>query len=544
MTTMMTIHTREALGAFIGAFNSASRDETPEPTSTMVTSLIEPKMVSGGFTIFEDSEPLEEAPHPKKKPAPLFEIFEDQENFPPKSQAATPPNMRRSGSALAPISDGSIPYDPSAERSQQEEDDDDDEIMRPQQRSAVPSGDFSVFEDHVATGNPLDATFENIIQNSPASFGAPRPVSNMNASFAVTPFGSTTHVSLASDLEQDICSPGPQRALNFNGTRQDAALLEFSPQTLQNTMANATATHLASPISPISRRPVNNAGEATGTFHFTLGPGDITNSFFDADRSFGMTTQALKTLQLDDTTQNMTGTSTKKSSKKDDRRRVNALHLPVTGSVIQVAAVADAFYNAFAQSRMLDEDNNVFECFEEATPTIPTTPSAQGVLRGAPFRVLRTIDDARADAKTLIIADPSNPAPRLLRLASSVVGWEYYVSQRLLANLPENTRGLIVNFNTQYFFNNGTVSLLDVSQHLCTLQDIIDARIHNENLAVYFMVQLLALVETMHDSGFFFGGVSPKSFLVKNADMYVIYSSCSPIISVYLHFVIDSTVKT
>eukprot|EP00026_Physarum_polycephalum_P000613 Phypoly_transcript_00614.p1 GENE.Phypoly_transcript_00614~~Phypoly_transcript_00614.p1 ORF type:complete len:1365 (+),score=324.67 Phypoly_transcript_00614:110-4204(+) len=114
-----------------------------------------------------------------------------------------------------------------------------------------------------------------------------------------------------------------------------------------------------------------------------------------------------------------------------------------------------------------------------------------------------------------------------LKVQSPATIWEFYIGTQLEAKIPQNMKRSFMFFNSLHVYPDRSFLLMDLCD-MGSLQDTIngykisnesiDKRIMPECLVMYYTIEMLKIVEAMHESGFIHGDLKPDNFLLREKD--------------------------
>lgn len=533
-TGLMTVHTRAALANFIDIFNAPSdrsldASNDAEMTSGIVTSLIQVKPASSGFAIFEDN--VKAASSTSQSAAGGFVMFDDftsqepeldQENRVPGASKESPSIPRRSGIALAPIEDGSVPVDPAAISGPFFEDEQATEEAPLQQSLPVQSvrqntGAFTVFEEAPVLNASLSIPFESLIDTSPLARG-PKGA-KPNASFAVTPFDTTTKRPLEVDAE---LMEAP-RVLDFENDD-----LMFSPRTDMNTIANRGIVN--SPLSPLSStRQVGGASKFSlldNTGQFTVSGLNLTGNF-DVDTRSLLDGQSLTSMISGvDTRRESAGAEQTSSSSsmrtvsfKNSMNTVK-INAPAKSSTVDPYSAMASQLSSMMKDLNLGSSTSFADLSTQFCPELSTRAGSSISLGSKSAIVLREIP-CPGPVGTKLLEVELSAKSFLLRVNPKASAWEFYIARRLSQKLAADKQRLVVSPSSFFLFRDASVVLYPMSYSAC-LQDLIpatQASIMDESLAAYCACHLLEISKQIHAQGVIIGNLSAKNIFLLNGSL-------------------------
>ncbi|KAL6072987.1 Mitotic checkpoint serine/threonine-protein kinase BUB1 [Balamuthia mandrillaris] len=109
-----------------------------------------------------------------------------------------------------------------------------------------------------------------------------------------------------------------------------------------------------------------------------------------------------------------------------------------------------------------------------------------------------------------------------LKVQEPACEWEWYIYQQIKKRLPENMHHNFITFHSIHVYSDKSMILMDYHDQ-GSLQDVLNVYMKagkrmDETLVMYYTIEMLKIVEQLHNGGIIHGDLKPDNFLVKNLD--------------------------
>lgn len=134
--------------------------------------------------------------------------------------------------------------------------------------------------------------------------------------------------------------------------------------------------------------------------------------------------------------------------------------------------------------------------------------------------IMPSFDDSDEDDE-----DEDDEKQMILKIQKPSCPWEFYICHELRERLKAENASInmldsVMRINRGYFYNNGSI-LVNQYHKYGTILDIVNrykvaGKTVPEELALYFMVEVLSILEALHSCNIIHADIKPDNFLIRN----------------------------
>ncbi|XP_053568576.1 mitotic checkpoint serine/threonine-protein kinase BUB1 [Bombina bombina] len=127
-------------------------------------------------------------------------------------------------------------------------------------------------------------------------------------------------------------------------------------------------------------------------------------------------------------------------------------------------------------------------------------------------------------------ADGQKKQMVMLKVQKPAKPWEFYIGTQITERISPDLRHLFIDFHSAHLFRNGSVLVGDIYNHGSLLNAInlykkLGEKVMPAPLVMYFTINILYMVEQLHNIGIIHGDIKPDNFVI--GEKFIENASCS-----------------